>query len=162
MVDIQRLMGAVLYAGRLGGSPYADLASREQVSRTEAQIVQDNCLLHRLPKDGALDVSLEAGFIALPNLLKLQAVMKATGSDLKSAESLPVEIEVPERMHFHTIFACPVSREQAGAGNPPMMLSCGHVISKLALDNIAATRTRFKCPTCRVDQTTSNVRRVFL
>lgn len=119
MVDIQRLMGAVLYAGRLGGSPYADLASREQVtfphglialghshlrrgehaqvSRTEAQIVQDNCLLHRLPKDGALDVSLEAGFIALPNLLKLQAVMKATGSDLKAAESLPVCGRSPAR-----------------------------------------------------------------
>ena len=31
MADIRRLMGAVLYAGRLAASPYADLASVEQV-----------------------------------------------------------------------------------------------------------------------------------
>ena len=53
-----------------------------------------------------------------------------------------VEIDLPDYMHFHSSFACPVSRELVADGNPPMLLACGHVISKEALDNITAARSR--------------------
>lgn len=163
MADIRRLMGAVLYAGRLDSSPYTDLASPEQACRVENMLVADNCILHRLPPESALELSVRAGFSSLPVLTKLKTVMQATGSDFDSEASLPVEIDVPKNMHYHTAFACPVSRELVvGPANVPMLLQCGHVIGKEALDNITASRSRFKCPTCRVDQTSSNVLKLHL
>lgn len=162
MADIQRLMGAVLYAGRLAASPYAELAGEDEVARVEQMLVEDNCLLQGLPPRSALGLGLRAGFVALPQLLKLQAVLSSTSGLLASTQSLPVEIDIPEDMHFHSEFACPVTRELVGEGNPPMLLKCGHVVSKEALDNIVANRSRFKCPTCRVDQNSSHVQQLHL
>jgi hypothetical protein len=44
-----------------------------------------------------------------------------------------VEIPLLKNQIYHSIFACPVSREQTTAANPPMMLPCGHVISRESL-----------------------------
>ena len=61
---------------------------------------------------------------------------------------LPVEIELPPDLRFHSVFACPVSREQATyPHNPPMMLPCGHALCREALLGMAR-RTRVKCPYC--------------
>jgi predicted RNA-binding Zn-ribbon protein involved in translation (DUF1610 family) len=57
----------------------------------------------------------------------------------------------------HSIFSCPVSKEPATAGNPPMMLPCGHVLASASLHKLArGSRTvRFKCPYCPVETTIS-------
>ncbi len=50
---------------------------------------------------------------------------------------------------FHSIFACPVSKDQSTAENPPMLLPCGHVLCKVSVAKIAKSQTRsFKCPYC--------------
>jgi hypothetical protein len=50
-----------------------------------------------------------------------------------------VQIEIPlnAENRYHSIFACPVSKEQATAQNPPMMLTCGHVVAKDSLAKLA-------------------------
>ena len=40
-----------------------------------------------------------------------------------------MEIPLPSDRRFHSVFVCPVSKEQATDSNPPLMLSCGHVIA---------------------------------
>lgn len=40
-----------------------------------------------------------------------------------------MEIPLPSDKRFHSVFVCPVSKEQATDTNPPLMLSCGHVIN---------------------------------
>jgi hypothetical protein len=57
----------------------------------------------------------------------------AGGSDWTKLEQLPVEIELPSEFTFHTTFRCPVSKEATTADNPPMLLPCGHVISRRSL-----------------------------
>ena len=42
--------------------------------------------------------------------------------------------------------------------NPPVLLSCGHVISAEALDGIVSNRTSFKCPICPETMTAEEVR----
>lgn len=41
-----------------------------------------------------------------------------------------MEIPLPAPLRFHSLFACPVSKEHATPENPPMMLTCGHAIAR--------------------------------
>ena len=93
-----------------------------------------------------------AGAAALPTLLKLASVVAKTQptSDLAGqGDELPVEVPLGREFVFHSIFACPVSREQSLPDNPPMMLPCGHCICRQSISRIAKSATRaFKCPYC--------------
>ena len=48
-----------------------------------------------------------------------------------------VEIDVPPEARYHSIFTCPVSKEQTTEMNPPMMLTCGHVLAKDSIAKLA-------------------------
>merc|ERR1712071_244819 len=70
---------------------------------------------------------------------------------------LPIEIDAGREYRYHSIFACPILRQQGSDQNPPMKLVCGHVISRDALNKLSsgnnrAIRTgsvaRLKCPYC--------------
>lgn len=53
-----------------------------------------------------------------------------------ASRHLPIEVEMEQRFHHHSIFCCPVSREPSSLTNPPMLLPCGHVISACSLDKV--------------------------
>lgn len=72
-----------------------------------------------------------------------------------------IEIPLPPAYHFHSIFVCPVSKEQATDTNPPMMMPCGHVLAKDSLDRISKG-ARFKCPYCPNESNPSQARKVYL
>jgi len=41
-----------------------------------------------------------------------------------------MEVPLPSNRRYHSVFVCPVSKEQATEDNPPKMLTCGHVIAQ--------------------------------
>jgi len=47
-----------------------------------------------------------------------------------------IEIPVPPENRYHSTFACLVSKELSTEANPPMMMGCGHVISKDSLQKL--------------------------
>lgn len=49
---------------------------------------------------------------------------------------LQIEIDLGSKYHFHSAFACPVMRSRSSDSNPPMRLSCGHAISKEAVNKL--------------------------
>jgi hypothetical protein len=63
--------------------------------------------------------------------------MKEKRTEWTTQDELPVEIPLPSQFHFHSIFVCPVSKEQSTEQNPPMMLGCGHVIARESLEKIS-------------------------
>ena len=105
-------------------------------------------------QDSPLLVATAAGAAALPTLLKCAALMAMQGQDIRTCEQLPTDLELGSEFVFHSIFACPVSREQSSASNPPKILPCGHVLCNQSILKIAKSNTRaFKCPYCPQEST---------
>ena len=52
---------------------------------------------------------------------------------------LKIEIDLGQNCRYHSVFACPILRQQSTDANPPMRLICGHVISKDALTKLNTT-----------------------
>jgi hypothetical protein len=90
---------------------------------------------------------INSGYIAINQILKYYSVKNENKEVLEhqAKDQIPVEIELGDDYVFHSIFCCPISRQMTNNENPPMMLTCGHVLS---LDSIDKLGTKFKCPYC--------------
>ena len=99
-----------------------------------------NCT-HSLSMESPLAVAVNAGCVALPSLLNIKQVMQQRHVSVWNAkDELPIEIDLGQDCRFHSVFACPILRQQVSDNNPPMKLVCGHVISKDALAKLTQVR----------------------
>ncbi|GAA5820476.1 hypothetical protein JCM11251_005642 [Rhodosporidiobolus azoricus] len=104
-----------------------------------------------LPRDSPLSVVTDVGGSgALAKIMKVRQVMKEKKTEWTAVGELPVEIPLPLRYRYHSVFACPVSKEQSTEANPPMLLPCGHVIARESLARLARGTPTLKCPYCPV------------
>lgn len=162
MPEIQRLMGALCYTRRQSSSPYAELHSLAQWDDVAHEFTRQCCGLLGQAYESPLLVCVAAGSVALPTLLKLAS--KVAGQqqhEFKTAPQLPVDLELGKEFIFHSTFACPVSREQSTAENPPKMLPCGHVLASQSIQKIARGQVRtFKCPYCPAEATPQTCREI--
>lgn len=86
----------------------------------------------------ALSFSFNVGTNALPKISQVISLMKARrGVEWTTEDQLPLEVEVPPQHRYHSVFICPVLRQQTTPENPPMMMICGHVICKEALTRLS-------------------------
>ncbi|KAK5294429.1 hypothetical protein LTR16_001288, partial [Cryomyces antarcticus] len=143
-------------------SPYAHIfyngSAWDEVANS---FTREFCSLLGLSADSPLYLAATAGAIALPTLLKLENIMKEKRTEWTTRQELPVAIPLPPSYAFHSIFVCPVSKEQGTDANPPMMMPCGHVIAKETLDRLSKGG-RFKCPYCPGESLPRDARRVYL
>ena len=124
-------------------SPYAELVSMNLWSEIEAQFMTDFCMMLGFAQNSPLNIIVDVGAPAIPTMMKMQSVMDERRKERPKVEmwtvgdELPVEIPLSKQNRYHSIFVCPVSREQASRSNPPMMLACGHIISRESLARLA-------------------------
>jgi E3 ubiquitin-protein transferase RMND5 len=160
--EIQQLIAAMAFASNLEESPYAtrfyNTASWDEVATS---FTREFCSLLELSADSPLYVAATAGAISLPILLKLQAIQKSKHTEWTSQDELPAETPLPPSYQFHSIFVCPVSKEQTTDANPPMMLPCCHVIAQESLQRLSKG-AKFKCPYCPQESHPRDAKRVFL
>ncbi|KAH8700554.1 RMND5A protein [Talaromyces proteolyticus] len=160
--EIQQLMGAMAFSPNLQASPYRHIFNNTTAwSDVSQSFTREFCSLLGLSADSPLYIAATAGAIALPTLLKLQTIMKAKRTEWTTQDELPVEIPLPHSYLFHSIFVCPVSKEQTTDQNPPMMMPCGHVIAQESLQRISKGN-KFKCPYCPNESHPRDARKVFL
>ncbi|KKK24368.1 hypothetical protein ARAM_000878 [Aspergillus rambellii] len=160
--EIQQLMGAMAFCPNLQDSPYRNIFNNPSAwADVSHSFTREFCSLLGLSPDSPLYIAATAGAIALPTLLKLQTIMKAKRTEWTTEHELPVEIPLPPSYLFHSIFVCPVSKEQTTDENPPMMMPCGHVIAEESLKRLCKN-TRFKCPYCPNESHPRDARKVFL
>ncbi|KAJ3224625.1 hypothetical protein HK099_008170 [Clydaea vesicula] len=90
----------------------------------------------------------------------MSAIMKLSkGLEWSAAGELPVEIPLLNSQRYHSIFSCPVTKEQGSEENPPMMINCGHVVAKESLNRLSKGPSKFKCPYCPIESTASQAMR---
>lgn len=150
MPEIQKLMACLLWAGKLDSSPYSELLSPTHWAKLGQELTQQFCNLLGQSYECPLSVTIAAGVQGLPTLLKLMNVMTGKKHEWQSMKQLPVPIDLGREFQFHSVFVCPVSRDQASEENPPMLMSCGHVLCKQSITKLSKNNSTrpFKCPYC--------------
>ncbi|GKU94980.1 hypothetical protein SLEP1_g8398 [Rubroshorea leprosula] len=162
MSEIQKLMGCLLWAGRLEQSPYAEVLSPTNWDIVVEELTRQFCNLMGQSYESPLSVTIAAGVQGLPPLLKFMTVMAGKKQEWQSMKQLPVPVELDSEFQFHSIFVCPVSKEQSTDDNPPMMMTCGHVLCKQSINKMSKNSTKsFKCPYCPSDIDAGQCRQLY-
>ncbi|KAF8404771.1 hypothetical protein HHK36_009660 [Tetracentron sinense] len=162
MAEIQKLMACLLWAGRLDCSPYAEFLSPTHWEKLAEELTQQFCNLLGQSYESPLSVAIAAGIQGLPTLLKLANVMAAKKHEWQTMKQLPVPVDLGREFQFHSIFVCPVSRDQGTEENPPMLMPCGHVLCKQSIVKLSKGSTRpFKCPYCPHEATAGLCRQLY-
>jgi E3 ubiquitin-protein transferase RMND5 len=160
--EIRKLVGSIPFYQNLSESPHGHLFAMDRIwDEVASSFTKEFCSLLGLSADSPLFIAATAGAIALPVLQKVKGIMRAKRTEWTTEEEMPVEISLPPSYSFHSIFVCPVSKEQATDANPPMMLPCGHVICNDSMLN-ASRGQRFKCPYCPAESHPRDAKKVFL
>ncbi|CDO70792.1 hypothetical protein BN946_scf184798.g108 [Trametes cinnabarina] len=162
--EIGRLMNCVTYLplSRFMKSPYADLANPSIHSELERMFATEYCASLGMSRQAPLRVISDiGGGGALARIEKGRKVMRERKSEWSQANELPIEIPLPQENRYHSVFACPVSKEQSTEANPPMMMTCGHVITKESLQKLSKPGGRVKCPYCPMESNIQTALRVY-
>jgi len=160
--EIYQLMGAMAYSSNLDESPYhARLNTTDAWHDVALSFTREFCALLDLSADSPLYIAATAGAIALPPILKVQSIMKTKRAEWTSQGELQVETPLPATYQYHSIFVCPVSKEQSTDQNPPMMMPCGHVVCQDSLTRLSKG-SKFKCPYCPTESSPAQATRIIL
>ncbi|KAK7922100.1 hypothetical protein WMY93_009002 [Mugilogobius chulae] len=137
--DIQILMGSLVYLRHgIENSPYRSLLEPNQWAEICNIFTRDACALLGLSVESPLSVSFASGCMALPVLMNIKQVIeqRQCSGVWTHKDELPIEIDLGKKCWYHSVFACPILRQQTSESNPPMKLICGHVISRDALNKL--------------------------
>ncbi|THU90701.1 hypothetical protein K435DRAFT_781093 [Dendrothele bispora CBS 962.96] len=162
--EFKRLMACIVYLplSRLQKSPYADLASPSLHFDLEPLFAKEYCANLGMSRQVPLRVVGDIGGSgSLGKIEKGRKLMRERKGEWSQRDELPIEIKLPPENRYHSIFTCPVSKEQSTEQNPPMMMTCGHVIAKDSLGKLSKAGGRVKCPYCPVDSLSSNAIQVY-
>ena len=163
--QIRQLVGALAYTQNLEHSPYGFIFSSDSGTNTTAAaaaaFTSEFCALLSLSSASPLLTAVTAGYIALPTLQKFDQIQTKHKTSWTTTAELPVEVTLPPAYSFHSVFVCPVSKEQATDQNPPMMMPCSHVVAKESLDSMSKG-TKFKCPYCPLESHPNDAVRIYL
>jgi hypothetical protein len=161
--ETSSLLGSLAFSPDLSTSPYMTLFNNHTAfEEASASFTREFCGMLGLSSQSPLYTAVTAGGIALPVLEKVERVMAQARGQWTSVNELPVETPLPPSFAFHSIFVCPVSKEQATDANPPMMLPCGHVIAKESLEMHSKGKSRMKCPYCPSESSPREAKRVYI
>ncbi|CAN8287766.1 unnamed protein product [Cochlearia groenlandica] len=161
---IQKLMGSLLWSGKLEESPYTEFVSPSLWTNAVNELTKQYCNILGESDKSPLSVTVSAGSQALPPLLKYMSLMvNNKRQDWSTMEQLPVPVELTEEFQFHSVFVCPVSKEQSSEDNPAMRLRCGHVLCKQSINRMSKNGSKsFKCPYCPSDIDVSQCKQLYL
>ncbi|KAK4204025.1 CTLH/CRA C-terminal to lish motif domain-containing protein [Triangularia verruculosa] len=160
--EINRLACSMAFAPNIAASPYKQIFAIDTAfSDVASSFTREFCSLLGLSAESPLYLAATAGALALPQLMKYTQKTLAKGTEWTTSNEMAFETPLPESMLYHSIFVCPVSKEQTTDANPPMMIPCGHVLAKETLQKLCKG-SRFKCPYCPSEGMIKDARQIIL
>ncbi|ODV94982.1 hypothetical protein PACTADRAFT_50818 [Pachysolen tannophilus NRRL Y-2460] len=123
----------------------------DSILKISQQLSRVFCSLLGLSSESPLYSTLLASFFALPNFIKFNNVSKKTKRlDWTTKNELAFEVLLPNFLQYHSVFICPVSKEETTIDNPPLVLPCKHILSKESVMKLSRrnSNSTFKCPYC--------------
>ncbi|KAF8797979.1 hypothetical protein BYT27DRAFT_7228586 [Phlegmacium glaucopus] len=163
--EFKRLMTCIAFLplSKLQNSTYRDLALPTLHFDLEPLFAKEYCASLGMSRQVPLRVVGDiGGGGAMARIEKGRKVMGDRKGEWRQMDELPIEIPLPSENRYHSIFACLVSKEQSTESNPPMMMTCGHVISKDSLQKLNKSGGRSKCPYCPVETQLGSALRIYL
>ncbi|XVE67373.1 hypothetical protein DITRI_Ditri08aG0155100 [Diplodiscus trichospermus] len=162
MNEFQKLVVCIIWVGKLDSCPHAELMAPTHWEEFTEEITQQFCSLVGQSYQSPLSVVIAAGVEGLPTLLKLANVMAAKRQEWRAMKQLPVPLELGKEFQFHSLFVCPVSRDQGSDENPPMQMPCLHVLCKQSIMKLSKSSSRtFKCPYCPAEVSAAQCRQLY-
>jgi hypothetical protein len=163
--EFRRLLACIAYLPlpKLQNSIYRDLALPTLHFDLEPLFAKEYCASLGMSRQVPLRVVGDiGGGGALARIEKGRKVMGDRKGEWSQLAELPIEIPLASDNRYHSIFACLVSKEQSTESNPPMMMNCGHVISKDSLQKLNKSGGRSKCPYCPIETAVGSALRIHL
>ncbi|KAJ6255424.1 hypothetical protein M0813_11300 [Anaeramoeba flamelloides] len=146
MKEIKQLAGCLVYSNGFAKRRFPELFDGSVWLQLHSEFREIYCLVAGIPSHSPLELLCQAGESAVSVLKKVSGLIP-----INTGDELPMEIPVDNNFKFHSSFICPVSKERSTQKNPPVLLKCGHVISKSSMKTlIEGGKTKFKCPYCPV------------
>ncbi|KAE8709280.1 exocyst complex component 3 [Hibiscus syriacus] len=162
MNEFQKLVVCIIWVGKLDSCPHAELMAPTHWEAFTKEIKKQFCSLAGQSYRSPLNVAVAAGVEGLPALLKLVSVIAAKRQEWQEMKQLTVPMELEKELQFHSIFACPVSRDQDSKENPPMLMPCLHVLCKQAIMKLSESEPRtFRCPYCPTEVSAEQCRQLY-
>ena len=152
--QIQELLTALAYRSNVAESPYAsilgDCSVEKAITIASTSFVSEFCATLRLASASPLLSAITAGCIALPTLQKFMQIQAKNRTSWTTDQEMPINIPLPNEFAFHSIFVCPITKEQGTDVNPPMRAPCGHLLARESVQNLEKFRggPQKKCPYC--------------
>lgn len=140
---------------------YASILRGDDWDEIKELFVKESERILEVPTRNPLFEVFRAGVLTYPQFIQFADCFR---KDEAREENVGVSLALPDDFNYHSLIVCPVSKEVCTPDNPPVMLTCGHVISdasakKLgqAFNDFGAAK-KFKCPVCPEEQLYSRVR----
>lgn len=152
-------MGALSFVQAIAfdskSAPYTNLFTPELKENLIQLTIKEYCSEKNFAEVPPLTHLAQASAQALPKLAPIRKLIKP------NMQELPVEVDLPPHFRCHNIFVCPVNKEPCSQDNRPQLLTCGHVVSKQALEKMARSdRQKFKCYTCPAQMLKEEVKEI--
>jgi len=149
--EISKLMTLIIFRNnKVSKNPYREYDINDLWKKITTLFTNNCCTYLKLPPESCFFLTICAGMISLPQILTAIRILN-NKIEIGKDKELPFEIKLPNQFKFHSLFICPVTKEISNKDNPPMLLNCGHCVSKKALEKmekIGTNRNQIKCPTC--------------
>lgn len=154
--DLAELSTALaLWRSSGGSTPPVTISVNEVAAKSLEELeagLRRSLLNHmRLAPTSPLATAYLASVECLPLYAKTARLLQTGATEWTSKTELPMEVPLPRDLQFHPVFVCPVSKEETSAENPPVILPCGHVLSRDSasdLEEYSRMVMETKCPYC--------------
>lgn len=136
--------------------PYLDVELKWKT--IEDCFINDICAMYNIPRKNPLFEVFKAGVCNYSKFVNISGI-----DSYNKTDELDINLDIAKEFTYHNIVVCPVSKDICNSDNPPVLLSCGHVISDASAKKLAnisgnVTYKKFKCPVCPAEQTYGRLR----